>query len=276
MSKLQIFLSVFAVVLILGMYSLPKVVLDDDQQELTNNQSQAQENSNSKQKHSTPLSPTQQNQLTALKKNFITSDNLEKKITFADSIAKLYQKFEVLDSAAHYYHQIADLKPGLDTWKQAGKIYYDAFEFYAVVDSDKSADLKSKAQSFFQKILTQQPEDLDTQARMAMTLVSSDNPMQGILKLREIIEKDPNNEFVLLNLGLLSIQTGQYEKAKDRFEHLLSVNPGNSQTKILLSQCYVNLNMSEKAQALLQEVVQQEKDSVLKSSAEAFLKTLKK
>ena len=92
----------------------------------------------------------------------------------------------------------------------AGQSYYEAFEFYAIVDADKSADFKSKAQSFFQKILKQQPDDLNTQAKMAMTLVSSDNPMQGILKLREIIEKDPDNEFVLLNLGLLSMQTGQF------------------------------------------------------------------
>ena len=259
------------------MYSLPKVVLDDDRQELRDNQSQQpQGDSNMKQKHSTPLSPSQQKLLTALKKNFDISDNLEKKITFADSIATLYQEFELLDSAALYYHKIADLKPGLETWKNAGQSYYEAFEFYAVVDASKSADFKNKAQSFFEKILKQQPDDLNTQARMAMTLVSSDNPMQGILKLREIIEKDPDNEFVLLNLGLLSMQTGQFEKAKDRFEHLLSVAPDNNQTKVLLSQCYVNLNKSDKAIKLLNEVVQTEKDSVLKSSAETFLKTLKK
>ena len=42
--------------------------------------------------------------------------------------------------------------------------------------------------------------------------------MQGILKLREIIENDPENIDASWYLGLFSIQTGQYEKAIERLE----------------------------------------------------------
>ncbi|MDX2303522.1 MAG: tetratricopeptide repeat protein [Microscillaceae bacterium] len=276
MSKPQIALLFFALLLILGMYQLPKVVLEDDQQNLKSQQDAPPQGDKMPQNHSLSLPPLQQALLDTLKKNLAASENLEKKITFADSIAKLYQKLNVFDSASNYYIQIAELAPSIDHWKQAGNAAYSAFEFYAVVDAAKSANFKEKAQSFYQKILDQQPEDLDTQARMAMTQLSSQNPMQGILKLREIAEKDPKNEFVLLNLGLLSMQTKQYDKAKSRFEQLLSVNPNNNQAKILLSQCLVELKMKEKAIALLQEIVQTENDSVLRSSAEEYLKTLKK
>ena len=48
-------------------------------------------------------------------------------------------------------------------------------------------------------------------------------PMQGIMGLREVLAKDRTNKPAILALGLFSIQSGQYDKATERFSSLLKM-----------------------------------------------------
>jgi cytochrome c-type biogenesis protein CcmH/NrfG len=51
--------------------------------------------------------------------------------------------------------------------------------------------------------------------------------MQGIMMLREIAESDPSHVKSQLNLGLLSVQSKQFDKALARFEKVLQLNPNH-------------------------------------------------
>ena len=46
--------------------------------------------------------------------------------------------------------------------------------------------------------------------------------MKGILQLRSLSEKYPENADLHWNMGLFSIQSGQYEKAVTRFEKIIT------------------------------------------------------
>ena len=50
--------------------------------------------------------------------------------------------------------------------------------------------------------------------------------MQGIMGLREVLAKDRTNKPAILALGLFSIQSGQYDKATERFSSLLKMEEG--------------------------------------------------
>ena len=57
-----------------------------------------------------------------------------------------------------------------------------------------------------------------TKTNEAIELVlSGDQPMSGIMMLRDVLEEDKGNKSALLALGLFSIQSGQFEKALERF-----------------------------------------------------------
>ena len=71
--------------------------------------------------------------------------------------------------------------------------------------------------------------------------------MQGITLLREILEADPKNELALFNLGMLSIQSGQYDKAVERLEALVKINPDHTQGHLLLG--IALMNTGEKVRA---------------------------
>ena len=48
-------------------------------------------------------------------------------------------------------------------------------------------------------------------------VLNGEQPMRGIMMLREVLDKDNSNKSALLALGLFSIQSGQFDKAADRF-----------------------------------------------------------
>ena len=66
----------------------------------------------------------------------------------------------------------------------------------------------------------------------------SDNPMQGILAVREIADKDPDNIYAQMMLGLGGIQSGQYDKAIERFKNVLKKQPDNLEAILDLAQGY--------------------------------------
>ena len=68
------------------------------------------------------------------------------------------------------------------------------------------------------------------------------SPMEGILKIRQVAEKDPNNTYAQLTLGQASIISGQLEKAIPRFEAVLKVQPKNLEAILSLAEVYERMN----------------------------------
>ncbi len=67
-------------------------------------------------------------------------------------------------------------------------------------------------------------ENFDTKIQMAVEKVNGDNPMEGIMMLKEIVEKDSENTLALFYLGVFSMQSGQFEKSILRFQKILSID----------------------------------------------------
>lgn len=87
--------------------------------------------------------------------------------------------------------------------------------------------------------ITDNSSNTNISLQEALKLVqSSDQQMQGIQMLVQIIKDDPNNIEALYYLGNFSIRTGQFDKAIERFEHLVSIQPESPQFWNLLGQSY--------------------------------------
>ena len=56
---------------------------------------------------------------------------------------------------------------------------------------------------------------------------SGQDPMAGIMVIRELAEGDPPNLDALVWLGIFSIQSGQTDKARERFSQVLTLEPGH-------------------------------------------------
>jgi len=67
----------------------------------------------------------------------------------------------------------------------------------------------------------------DDPVEAAVQKVSGENPMEGILALRALAESDPPNVDAAVWLGIFGIQSGQLDKARERFSEALTLEPGH-------------------------------------------------
>jgi outer membrane protein len=98
--------------------------------------------------------------------------------------------------------------------------------------------------------------------------------MQGITMMREVLAEDPKNEFALYNMGMLSIQSGQYDRAVEHLEKLTSVNPNHTQGQLLLGVAYMNKGNKDKARQQFELVKKLDKDPAVQATADSYLKDL--
>ena len=65
--------------------------------------------------------------------------------------------------------------------------------------------------------------------------------MEAVTKYKKVIELDSNNVEAIYSLGILSIQSNQLQKAKDRFKKLILLQPQNQEYKKIYDQILVDL-----------------------------------
>lgn len=272
MKKSIIISCVLAFALAGTLFSLPKVVVNTKGKEMdTEKTSEKVASTNEPAKTETSpnshdgatLSPEQQKIVDQLRSGFIQAGEQDK----AAAGLKLSGKFAELqkfDSAAFYAEKVALLSPSIENLVRAGDRYYEAYGF--AVDDQKMKNLGIKTREYYQKAIDLNPGLLAAKANMAMTYVNTDNPMQGILMLREVIETDPTNELALFNLGILSMRSNQYSKAADRFRQILTNNPANTKAKFYLGLTLVELGNKDEARKILSEVKKEEKDPVIQQA----------
>ena len=75
----------------------------------------------------------------------------------------------------------------------------------------------------------------------------SDNPMQGILKVKEVVDKNPQNAYGQFILALGGKKSGQYDKAIERLLIVVSLQPSNLEAMVHLAECYELANQKEEA-----------------------------
>ena len=270
-TRLLILLS--AVALIVLLFNLPTVVVDNSESSIPSDSDQARGQAKSPDlTHNQEYSSEDAERVASLKALVELEENQEKTSIFADSLAELFLVYQVFDSAAMYFEKAATLDSSLEVWEKAGNAYYEAFTYS--MDRESADMYGEKARESLQKVLTDNPQRLDLKTKVGMTLVSSSNPMQGITMLREVIAEDPDNEEALYNLGILAFQTGQFEVAKGRFENLVRINDDNPQGHFYLGLCYKELGENEKAKEQFLIVKEKDESLEVQATVDSYLKEL--
>ena len=103
---------------------------------------------------------------------------------------------------------------------------------------------------------------------------NSQSQMKGILQMRSLSEKYPENPDLQWNMGLFSIQSGQYEKAVARFEKVINIDPQRLDAYMQLSMSYLALQDTSAARGVLISLIDKSEDDIQKN-AEEMLEKLK-
>ena len=105
----------------------------------------------------------------------------------------------------------------------------------------------------------------------------ADNPqnqMKGILQMRSLSEKYPENADLQWNMGLFSIQSGQYEKAVARFEKVINIDAQRLDAYVQLAMSYIELKDTIAATNVLISLIDKSVGDT-KKNAEEMLEKLK-
>ena len=272
----RIILIISATVLTVALFLLPKVVVDNEQEDIntTSGNEHSDEESNVPEfDHGNKSDSATSLLISEARDLFRNSENIEKSLTFADSLALLYEKSGKYDSAAYFYGWIADKSPNVEREIRAGIAYYEAFGY--AVDDGKAKFLGEKTRLYLGKVLEDHPEMVHLKTKIGMTYISTNNPMQGIMMLREVVASDPTNEEALFNLGLLSRQSGQNDKAIERFATLLEAHPENIQARFLLGLTYMDIGKNKEAIEQFEIVKKKGNDPAITATVDGYLEEIK-
>jgi outer membrane protein len=266
----QIIAIVVAIAAIALLYNLPKVVINKtDKDKLGETQSSTNLPNGDVSKATPQISANTLISIQRLRNSFLNASDNKKRCTFADSLADLFISVQKIDSAAGYAEQLVLSNSDNNTRKTAGNIY---FRLFSLADEPTAANsFAAKAQAQFSIVLDTDPDNAEVKNNMAMTYVTSENPMKAIALLREVIAKNPNDENAIFNLGFLSIQSGQHAKAVSRFEKLIQMNERNWKAHLYLGIAQQALGKQEEAAKAFELVAKNTKDQNLKAQAEDLL-----
>lgn len=91
-------------------------------------------------------------------------------------------------------------------------------------------------------------------------------PMQAVLTIRDVSERFPENVKANFTLGVMSMQTGQYSKAIERFDKVLAVDNQNPDAHLLLARSRVFIGDTAAATAGLNEALEVLSDEEIKNA----------
>lgn len=275
MKRSQLILIALGVIAVGGLYALPSVVVDNESKADSvsqENQSATPSSTDPVAMHEAELSPDQRLQINTLKLQIADNSSKEELKSSTEEIAAIYQELGKYDSAGYYLSLAADQQSDLELAEKAGIAYYEAFSF--ALDPEKVSYTAEQTRKYLNQVMDKDPTRLDLKTKIAMTYVSSSNPMQGITMLREILEQDPQNEDGLFNMGVLSMQSGQYKRATERFEELIQYHPDNLQGQFYLAVSYFEAKQNNKAKAQFEKVKAMTEDEMILGSIEGYLDKL--
>lgn len=270
MNKVQVLLLVVAVLLVVVIYSLPKVVVNNESTEQAAFIDETIPGGIVD--HSTEIPEEVQPRIAFWKDRLLSNGRIQPNIESLDSLMAVFMEINKYDSAAYYAALYAEELDQISLWQKAGDAYFEAFTF--ALDKPKIDFLGGKAREIYQKILEEQSDNYDVKHNVAMTYVSSSNPMQGIMMLREILEQDPDNQRTLMSMGRMSIQTSQFENAVERFETYVRYYPLDVEGNFFLGVCYYEIGQLVKAKAQFNKVKELGADEQIITAADEYLERI--
>ena len=202
----------------------------------------------------------------------------EEKLPFLDSIVVNLQARKKFALASEYALERMESDSSLENLLHIAELSTAAVKMRTVQeDTARFRVYADRRVAILRKASAIAPENEDILMDLGMALIESQkgqNSMQGILTIRRILELNPDNIAASYQLGLFSLQTGQFQKAAQRFEKVLSLEPENDNARYQLAYASAQIGEKEKAQQLLNQIIERNADASLVNLANALKRSL--
>lgn len=130
--------------------------------------------------------------------------------------------------AAYFQLQLAEKIQSTKEWELAGQSVYT----YAVQmqDTMRRDFLMAEAMRCFDQVLEKNPSNRSATLYKGLALADKrESMMMAVPLLLQVVREDTANILANYTLGMLAIESGQLDKALNRFEKLISLQPSNAE-----------------------------------------------
>jgi len=226
-----------------------------------------------------PVTPSEE--ISSLESRLESTEDSGERTGLLQQIVAGYREAGQYDQAAVFASVIADSDPSPKNLIVAGALFRDANTLPALqADTTVYRRFADEAIGYLEQALRMAPDDEGAKIELGLAYIESRQPgrsMQGISKLVEVVDANPQNTEALFYLGSFSMDTGQFEKAEGRYRQILTAEPGNLQAKYMLGIALEakGQGASTEFKKLMTEVAEQEQDPELAAAAKSALNRTK-
>ncbi len=173
--------------------------------------------------------------------NSITRGNVaDQKIHLFHQLAHFwYDTARIFEPYAWYTSEAARLENSEKTLTFAAHLFLDNLKV------EENPELKRwkalQAEDLFNRSLKINPANDSSQVGLGEVYLYGgigEGPMQGIMKIRGVAEKDSTNVYAQITLGHASVVSGQFDRAIGRFLTVLRLQPQNLEAILSLAEAY--------------------------------------
>lgn len=187
--------------------------------------------------------------LTGLDEELSRAETDAEKLPLLERLASEWYRLDEAGVSGYYAQRIAEIR---DTSARAWSIAGTTFSICVrQADNEKEKDFcTQRAIKAYQNAISLEPGVVEHQLNLSLTYTYNpppENPMKGILMLRELQQNNPTDVSVLLTLARLSIQTNQLDKARQRLDQARQLEPNNPEPYCLLSRIHERLGQLDLA-----------------------------
>lgn len=219
---------------------------------------------------------------------------------YLSGLLESVKRGDVKDQSIHVYHQVASF------WKDSvptpllhfaytakasdleGNEKSLTFAAHSILgylpyaqSGEEQSWLANRAKALFDKALSINPaNDSSIVGSGACIMYGAESGeqgmMAGIMKVREVAQKDSNNMFAQYMLGIGGMISKQYDKAAARFEKVVKAQPTNLEALFKLAEAYEMMGDKQKAIGWYKVIDEQVKDKDIKAAIASRIEELKK
>ena len=149
-------------------------------------------------------------------------------------------------------------------------------EASARVSEDPNSGSTPKAEDAHDAALSKDPAVNSILHELNDAMSAGQPPMAAITKLRDLADEHPDNVEAQFHMGMLSWQSGQYDKSMERLRKVIALDPkGYPDAWAYLGQAYGTLDSLDKAIAAIETYKTLVTDTALQHGADRFLAELR-
>ena len=220
--------------------------------------------------------------LNVAQRNSIESMELElkkvrgdkEKASMLESIGASWEKTGNVLVAGKYFYDAASITNNKNTMEKAANFFYSGFP--TTTDSLAKIFGAQEGIKAFQQLTKLDSTNYEYPIREAVCYIDGfGQVMPGVLLLKKVEQKDPDNKEMNLILGRLAVVSGQYDKAIARLEKVTQLDPANAEAYFHLAEAYRAVGRKEDAIKSLEVCKTLVKDPVFASQIDSYIKQIK-